>query len=288
MELRHLKYFLTLASELHFRKAAEKLYISQPGLSKQIKELEEGLGFQLFERHNRKVALTTAGTYLQTEFEQVFKTLHKSIAHAELLDKGVVGKLSFGYVGSAMQKVIPDLLAHFKADQTEVIYNLKEMDNQSQINSLLANDLDIGFVRLERVPKGLKIKTILSETFCLVLPVNHPYDKNISQNLKQFKEEGFILFDSNYSPSYYEKVMLLFEDFGFTPRISHSTIHSTSIFNLVAQGFGISIVPKSLINKDFKGLEFIELSNSKHRTTLSAIWSKTNRNPILEKFLALI
>jgi DNA-binding transcriptional LysR family regulator len=287
IELRHIRYFLAVAEELHFRKAAEKLFISQPGLSRQIKVLEEELGIVLFERHNRKVVLTKVGEYLKEEFSIQLKTLSKTLDNAKLLEDGKKGALKIGYVGSAMQDIIPNLLLKFEKNNPDILFNLKEIDNNKQIEDLLSFSLDIGFVRLERIPRNLEAKIILKENFCLVLPENHQINKKNFKSLAQFKAESFILFDSKYSTSYYEKVMQIFDDCGFSPLISHNTIHSSSIFKLVENNFGISIVPKSLAQKRGHKIKFIELDQIPQKTTLSVIWNSKNNNPILKNFLEL-
>ena len=288
IEFRHIKYFLAVAEDLHFRKAAERLFISQPGLSRKIKQMEDDLGISLFKRHNRKVVLTKSGKFLQIELAKNLKNLEHIFNHAKLLNDGVGGDLKFGYVGSAMQEIIPNLLVNFKNDYPNIVFSLKEMDNEKQIEGLLSYDLDLGFVRLERVPKGIEFKPLVKESFCLVLPKNHPIDKSNFKNVSQFKNESFILFNPRYSSSYYEKVMQIFDDSGFTPIVSHNTIHAGSIYKLVENNFGVSIVPKSLINKDNNNVKFIELKKIKQKTTLSVVWNTQNRNPLLEKIIKLI
>jgi DNA-binding transcriptional LysR family regulator len=283
-----MRYFLAVAEELHFRKAAEKLFISQPGLSRQIKLLEEELGIILFERHNRKVVLTTVGEYLKTEFTQQLRIIDSTLTNAKLIHDGKKGELKIGYVGSAMQDVIPNLLLKFEDKNPDILFDLKEIDNQKQIEDLVSLSLDIGFVRLERVPLTLEIKTILDENFCLVLPKHHPINEHNFESIAQFREESFILFDAKYSASYYEKVMQIFDDCNFTPIISHNTIHSSSIFKLVENNFGISIVPKSLAKKSGYRIKFIELDTIVQKTKLSIIWNKKNGNPLLKDFLKLL
>ena len=283
-----MRYFLAVAEELHFRKAAEKLFISQPGLSRQIKMIEEELGVVLFERHNRKVVLTNVGAYLKTEFTQQLKTINNTLENAKLLKDGKKGELKIGYVGSAMQDVIPNLLINFENKNPNILFNLKEIDNQKQIEDLLSLSLDIGFVRLERAPRTLEIKTILNENFCLVLPKNHEVNSDNFKSLAQFKTASFILFDSKYSASYYERVMQIFDDCGFSPLISHNTIHSSSIFKLVENNFGVSLIPKSLAQKRGYKIKFIELDKIPQKTKLSIIWNKKNGNPILIDFLKLL
>ncbi len=288
LEFRHYKYFLEVAKQLHFRKAAEQLYISQPGLSRQIKQMEENLGVQLFERHNRKVELTKAGEYLQNELITNFKQLDDIINHTKLLNDGIVGKLKLGYVGSAMQELIPQLLLKFRDTNPNALVNLTEIDNKQQINALLNQDIDIGFVRMERVPKGLETSPATEETFSLVLPKNHKLNQGNFINLSQLKDEHFILFDASYSESYYEKVMQIFDDSGFLPTISHSTVNAISIYRLVENNFGISIVPTSLQNGFNLDIKFIELKNISQRTALKIVWNTRNTNPVLQSFIDII
>ncbi|WP_299121938.1 LysR family transcriptional regulator [uncultured Tenacibaculum sp.] len=288
IELRHFRYFLAVAEDLHFRKAAERLFISQPGLSRQIKQMEDDLGVELFVRHNRKVELTSAGLYLKNELTRNLKNLDNILDYAKLLQDGKQGKLEFGYVGSAMQDIIPNLLIQFKKEHPNVQFGLKEMDNQKQIESLLSHDIDVGFVRLDRVPRGLNIKPLLKESFCLVLPKNHPINASNFKGLQELKDESFILFDPSYSPSYYEKIMQIFDESGFTPIVSHNTIHAASIYKLVENNFGLSIVPKSLQKGYNMNVKFIELHKIPQRTTLSVVWDKNNRNPIVASLIEKI
>lgn len=287
LELRHYKYFLALAEDLHFRKAAERLFISQPGLSRQIKQMEENLGIQLFERHNRKVKLSKAGVYMQNELNLHFKKLDDIIEHAKLLNDGLDGHLNLGYLGSAMHDVIPNLMLEFKKNHPNVLFSLKEMDNNKQIQALLNQEIDLGFVRMERVPRGLKVQSVFEDTFSLVLPKDHPINEENFKNLSQLKDESFIFFDSSYSESYYEKMMQIFDESGFSPLVSHNTVNASSIFRLVENNFGVSIVPTSLQRGYNMDVKFIELLKIPQTTTLKLVWNSVNTNPILEKFLQL-
>lgn len=286
-ELRHLRYFLAVAEDLHFRKAAERLYISQPGLSRQIRQLEEQLGYPLFERNNRKVTLTPAGVYLQTEVSSLLRKLEGVVKHAELLHQGMEGRLNFGYVGSAMQDIIPDLFLRFRTDRPNIQYGLEALSNQEQVARLLTHDIDIGFVRLEKLPRELESSALFVDTFSLVLPGNHPLASDDFSGVDQLRSERFILFEPAYSRPYYDKVMTIFADAGFVPDVSHRTVHATTIYRLVENGFGVSIVPTSLNKGYVANVKFIELKDIPQRTTLSAIWRKDDDNPVLRAFVAL-
>ena len=288
MELRHLHYFLAVANTLHFRKAAEKLYISQPGLSRQIKQIEDELEVKLFERNNRNVLLTPAGAYLKKELSFILKNLEHTLAHTKLLGQGIEGTIKLGYVGSTMQNVIPKLMVAFRQDHPEVHFSLKEMYNFRQIEALIDQDIDLGFVRLEDVPHDLNIKPVFQDTFSLVLPKNHKLSSANFKSLSQLKSEPFILFEKAYSPAYYKSVMSIFQYSKFSPLISHTTVHANTIFKLVEKGFGIAVVPTSLkLGYDME-IKFIELTQIPQRTVLSAVWNKKNRNPILPKILKFI
>lgn len=288
IEFRHLRYFLAVAEELHFRKAADKLFVSQPGLSRQIKQMEEELGFPLFERTNKRVTMTKAGKYLREEVALIFKNVEDTFDHAQLIHEGKEGQISFAYVGSAMQNVIPELILKIREDHPNIHYSLREMENPEQIDALLLNDVDLAFVRLEKVPKGLDIRPVFEDTFSLVVPKNFEIENIDLDSLTQFKNEDFILFDPSYSPAYYEQVMEIFKQSGFQPIISHNTVHASTIFRLVENNLGLSIVPSSLrLGYDMK-VKFIELDQMPQRTVLSVAWNRSNRNPILGKILSKI
>lgn len=288
MELRHFQYFLAVAEELHFRKAADRLFISQPGLSRQIRQLEEELGVRLFERNNKRVLLTSAGKFLQDEMTLVLKNLENIKEHVRLIDKGIEGRIRIGYVGSAMQAFLPKLLKQFTIQYPAIKFALTQLDNLQQIDQLLSHSIDIGFVRVNQVPKDLHIQPVKEETFSLVLPADHPVEVADFKNLNQFKEEPFILFEKTYSPTYYERVMSIFEESGFSPYVTHTSVHAVTIFRLVENHFGLSIVPTSLkLGYDLK-VKYFELTQLPQRAVLFMTWNKNNRNPILNRMLDMI
>ena len=288
LEMRHIRYFLAVAEDLHFRNAAEKLYISQPGLSRQIKRMESDLGVKLFLRHNRKVELTSTGEYLKEEFSRLKRELDGVLSHAQLLEKGFQGQLKLGYIGSAMQAVIPDFLLKTRMEFPKVRFDLKEMDNQSQLKAIENQEIDLGFVRLDRVPRDFEMRPMFEDTFSLVLPKNHHINKNNFKDISQLKNDSFIMFDASYSTSYYEKVMQIFDQAGFVPIISHKTVQANTIYRLIEKKIGVAIVPTSLKNGYDLDIKFIELDSIEHRTTLQAIWSKKNTSPILKNALTII
>jgi len=288
IEWRHLRYFLQVAEELHFGKAANKLFISQPGLSRQIKQLEEELGTVLLIRDSKNVKLSSAGAYFQEEIKLLKRDFDRILTHTKLIAAGQEGRIAMSYVGSAMQNVIPNLLIQLRESYPQIKFGLSELDNAKQIEGLLNQSIDLGFVRLDKVPLALEIKPVFEDTFSVVLPADHKLNSRNFTSLSQLKQEPFILFEKEYSSDYYAKVMSIFEFAEFDPVISHSTVHANTIFRLVANNFGISIVPSSLtLGYDMK-VKFIKLNDIPQRAILSIVWNKNNRNPIILKVLNII
>lgn len=288
LELRHYKYFMAVAEALHYRKAAERLFISQPGLSRQIKQMEEILETQLFIRDKKKVQLTPAGEYLKKELEVTLTHLEQTTKQVRLIGKGQMGEIRIGFLGSAMQEVIPSMLLQLKKEYPEIHTSLEELSNKAQVNAILKNQLDIGFVRLSRIPRGLRIKPVFEDTFSLVLPKNHALSESNFKGMKQLSEADFILFAQDYSPLYYDTVMSICEDAGFKPQISHKSVHAQTIFKLVENGLGISIVPTALQHGFQLNVKFIELAKIKQRAVLSVLWKDDHHNLALKHCLDLL
>ncbi|MFZ4260813.1 LysR substrate-binding domain-containing protein [Sphingobacterium sp. HJSM2_6] len=279
IELRHLQYFAVLAEELHFRKAAERLFISQPGLSRQIKELEQYYQTALLIRDNRNVKLTDAGVFLKKNLEQLFLDLAIIKNQIGKIDSGLIKTLQLGFIGSAVQVILPELLVTLKKEQPQLEISLNELPNERQLEMLMRNELDFGFVRTKNCPQPLKSIPIMTDPFALVVPKGFRNKLNKPVDLRDFKQESFILFSKDYSNSYYELVMSIFEDHGFEPHVSLKTVNALSIFNLVSQGLGVAIVPTSLKKGYYTHVDFIELNHIPQRTTLYLIWNSDNLNP---------
>ena len=285
IEFRHLKYFQVVAKELHFRKAAEKLFITQPALSRQIQQLEEYVGAELFKRDKRNVSLTPAGEYLLKESQFLFEHLSFIKDNIRHISKGDEGEIRIGFVGSAMQSVIPALLKKVNKKLPGIHFVLTELTNQDQVDLIRNNQLDIGFIRTMRLPEGLKKLDVFEEPFCLVLPKSHPISAKSFNNISDLEKENFILFSSQYGHGYYDKIMSIFEDQGFSPKVAHESVHANTIFRLVENELGVGIVPSSLKQGFDLDIKFIELNNIPQRTTLSAIWKEESRNPILGRVI---
>ena len=288
MEFRHLKYLLALGKELHFAKAAEKLFITQPALSKQIMQLEDELGTKLLNRTKRSVSLTPAGKYLMDEADYIINHLDRVVDATKRKGEGEEGEIRIGFVGSAMQRIIPELLEQMSKIHPNIHASLDELDNKDQLDAIARDKLDIGFVRLESVHKGFEQRVVLEDSFSLVVSNKHAVQPQNFKSLDQFKDEQFILFSNDYSQEYYDNIMSIFTDHGFEPKVSHRSVQANSIFRLVERQLGVAIVPTALQGGLDLGVSFIPLNHLPQRTKLIAIWNADNRNEALSNFLALM
>lgn len=286
IELRHLKYFKVLAEELKFRSAAEKLFISQPGLTRQIKQMEAIFKVSLFDRTKRKVELTKAGLYLKEEVDFIFNHLDTITRQLENIGAGKESELRIGFLGSAAQNVIPELILKLNQSYPGIQTLLEEMPNRMQIELIQKDKLDLGFVRLKRVPNGIARHPVFEDTFSVVLPKDHAINPGNFENIRQLSAESFIFFSSEDSPEYYDLIMGICEDSGFRPRVFHKSVDALTIFRLVEQGLGIAIVPTSLQYGYNLQIKFIELKEIPQRTELSVIWKEASNNPALQHVLA--
>lgn len=288
IELRHLKYFQVLAQELKFRKAAEMLFISQPGLSRQIKQMEEIFNVSLFDRSKKKVELTAAGIYLKEEVDFLLNHLETIRRQLDNISQGKETELRIGFLGSAAQKVVPELVLSLNKNYPGIQTILDEMPNKLQIELLEKDKLDLAFVRLHRLPEGISRHLIHQDTFSLVLPMDHVVNDANFNNLSDFSEEPFIFFSSEDSPFYHDLITGICEDSGFRPKVFHKSVNALTIFKLVEEGLGIAIVPTSLQYGYNLNVKFIELKHISQRTELYVAWKESNRNPALKNVIQLL
>ena len=285
LELRHFRYFLALAETLHFRKAASKVFISQSALSQQINVLESILGVKLFERSNRKVSLSTAGIHFYKEAQQIMDYIDASLTRWHDTVKGSEGQLRIGFVGSAMKHFLPPIIKAFTNDFPNIGLSLEELPNLDQLRGLEKETIDIGFMRSNKVSPNMNIKSVYVENFSLVLPQDHPINRDNFENMGQLANESFILYPNESSPMYFQQILNLCSEYNFSPKISHRAIHGGTIFKLVENGMGLSIVPNSLKDDNNYKIRFIELKDASAKTELFAVWPKDFKNPVLKAFL---
>lgn len=287
MELRHLKYFLTLADELHFGRAAEKLFIAQPPLSRQIKNLEEELGVPLFERTKKQVRLTGYGRFLKDEATKLFQHVELIKNHIRLLGEGHAGQIKIGYVGSAMHSVLPEVLKVIQKELPDIHTSMFELRNLDQIAALKDGSLDIGFIRTPITLEGLHINPIFSETLSVILPRSHPLAKSKRLKLSDLSSEPFISFCRECAPGLFDCIIGLCNKEGFSPRIIHESSQINSVVRLVESGLGYSIVPSSVKQGYNIKVQFHELANYPERAELALAYHEF-RTPTSEKVTDLI
>ncbi|WP_143959290.1 LysR family transcriptional regulator [Litoribacter populi] len=286
MEIRQLQYFAVLAEELHFNKAAAKLHIVQPALSKQLQQLEQELGVKLMNRTKRKVELTEAGEYFFHEAKEILHRIDKLKNQTHLVQSGEKGEIRIGYVGSCIHTFLPDLLTSLNADFPQIQTYLNEMTSSAQLAALENGDLDVAFVRNPIPSPDMGQKLVFSETFSLVMPQNHPLDD--PAQLKDLKAEKFILPPKTDGDLYYKVQLSICEDAGFLPDIAHETVHGHTVLSLVDHGLGITFLPTSFKQVTNVNVKFVELKEIPQRAEITAVWFKNNPNPSLHKFVELI
>jgi len=288
METRLLKYFSVLAEELHFGKAAKKLHISQPPLSRQIKGLEEELGVRLFNRTKRNVQLTAYGKYLKDESYKLFNQIDVMKNHLELMKNGAVGQVKIGYVGDFMHSIFPDILSKLKQEYPKIDTTLLESDTESQISALRIGLIDIGFVRTPIEAKDIIINPIYKETFSLILSKSHPLSSRKKIPLKELADEPYIGFSPKCPPPLSRSVMSICNKAGFSPKVIHRALQINSIVKLVENNVGYSIIPlgpKAVFKENVK---FFELKNYPERAEISLAYNPKLLDEISKKIVDLV
>ncbi|MGK7947675.1 MAG: LysR family transcriptional regulator [Xenococcaceae cyanobacterium] len=285
MELRHLRYFMAVAEELHFGKAAAKLHIAQPPLSQQIQQLETELGFKLFYRTKRQVNLTEAGEVFLRETQQIFQQLERAISTGQKISRGEQGELSIAFVSSAAYNVIPSMLRNFRTLVPEVKLQLKELTTKEQLQWLVEEKLDIAFVRPPVDKPEFNSQIILWETLVVALPENHYLADKEHISCQSLTEESFIFFPRNLAPELYDRVISLCQQANFCPQIVQEATQIQSIVSLVSAEIGIAIVPESIQNLQRTGVVYKPLIEATPQPAIAIVWRKGDRSAVVAKFI---
>lgn len=288
MELRHLKYFLAVAEELNFTKAAEKLFISQPPLSRQIMELEDELQAKLFIRNNKKVELTEAGKYFEKEVKAIFQNLEQISIKTKKIAENVSGEFRIAYISSIYSSVISELIQYLKEQFPYVNFKLFEISTSKQIEALEKGKINLGIIRSPIKSPKIKSQLWFRDGFSVVF--NKKLIKiNSEKDVPNLENETFVFFNKDYAPHYHEVLLELCAFYGFTPKIIHEANNINSIVQLVKNGLGISIVPSNVAkdNQD-PDLGFIELKKVNLLTDVSLITSKEDYSEITQSAVAFL
>ena len=247
VELKEFTSFLAVAERLSFARAAEHLHLSQPALSAQIQKLEGELGVQLFVRNRHSVRLTDAGAIFVSEARATLDRALLAIERVRLADKGELGKLNIGFVSSAALEVVPQIVARFRRKHPRVRLNLINLRTVSQVSGLLDGSMDVGFLRLPTVEPRLKITVVHREGFSAILPHDHPLVAVKRFSLAQLAHEPFIVYGRKWAPGFFDVLMRICHDAGFTPRIVQETGEMYTAISLVAVGMGVAVLPRSVV-----------------------------------------
>ena len=243
IEVRHLRYFIAVAEELHFGRAALRLHIAQPPLSQQIRRLEEMLGHALFLRTSREVRLTAAGEELLERARHTLRKMDADVSAVKKIGRGEAGTLTVGFVGSAMLTALPKMLGRYRRRYPQVDLQLRELYTAGLIDALLNGTLDVGFMRDAGAVHGLRVETLLAEPFVVVLPRKHPLAEQKTVAVKSLQHEPFVLFARSYGSVAWKKTMDICEAHGFTPRVVQEAPQWLTIMSLVGAGLGVTIAP---------------------------------------------
>jgi DNA-binding transcriptional LysR family regulator len=292
MELRHLRYFRAVATELHFGRAAEKLHIAQPPLSKQIQDLEAELGFELFTRTKRSVALTPAGQAFLVEVTQIFQQLDRSIDIGRKTSRGELGQISIGFVGSATYNILPIMLQQFRDRYPHVQIELHELTTDRQLIWLREGRIDLGLIRPPIIAADFASQIIFQESLVVALPINHHLAKLDQIELSSLAAEPFILFPRELAPGLYDPIITICQAAGFSPDVVQECIQMQTIVSLVSANMGVSILPSSIQEAQRQGVvykpirsDFLRVNNL---ATIAIIWRINDDSATIQRLLEIV
>ena len=277
-----MRYFIAVAEERHFGRAARRLQMAQPPLSRQIQALEAELGFSLFDRSHRKVELTTPGDAFLEHARRVFETLELGITAAKRAAAGKSGRIVIAYPSSVAFSGLHELFRLFHTRLPNVEVSLRELPPQEQIEALKDGRIDVGFIRGPMHDDDLAAKKVLSEPLVVALPAAHPLTAKKRLALEVLAREPFICFPRHRGPGFFDYLMRLCHAAGFSPNIVQEAPH-LDIVSLVAAGFGVAIVPRSVKFARRPGVVFRPIVGSPP-TEVYMAWLPSNGSAVVRSF----
>ena len=287
MELRHLRYFVTVAEELHFGRAALRLSIVQPSLSQQIRQLEDELGFPLFYRTKRYVELTDAGKVFLVEARRVLAQLQEAKRTAQRAYRGEVGRLVVGYISSSTYDLLPLMLRVYRERFPDVEVALKELTTQEQLRALEEENIQVGLLRLPISAPLLNVEVVRREPIVSVLPEHHPLAAHERIDVSLLANEPFVLQASQRGAGYHAQLMNLCLAAGFIPNVIQEVTEMHTIISLVAAGMGVSLVPLSSQNIRSQGVVYRELEGTPTLTEMAVAWRRDAHSALVQNFLSV-
>ena len=288
MELRHLRYFIAVAEELHFTKAAERLHIAQPPLSQQIQQLEAELKVKLFHRQTkRQVQLTEAGKVFLQEAYQLLVQLETAVALTQRIGRGQTGRLRIGFTSLVIYDLLPLILQQFHEQFQEVELVLRELTTSQQEQALKDSLIDVGFAHPPLEDDTLSYKCIHKQTLVVALPSTHSLAQPEQISVRSLLNEPLIVFPRYLAPGLYDRIMSLFEQENCQPNITQLAIQMQTIIALVSARMGVAITPSSLQNLQRPGVTYRPIVEQVPVIETAVIWQPESLTPILENFLQL-
>lgn len=284
-----MRYFVAVAEELHFGRAARRLNLSQPPLSVQIRELEREIGADLFIRNRRRVELTPAGGVLLGEARRLIAQAEAAVESARRAARGEIGHLAVGFVSTADYSLLPALVHRFRTRHPGVSLTLRELTGDRQIDQLSAGELDLGLMIAPPRIAGLVERTVLREPLIAALPASHRFARlGRSIAVQDLSGEGFVLFPRAMAPGLYDALIALCQQAGFAPRLAQEAIQMQTILGLVAGGLGVSLVPACMAKLRRPGVAYVRLSTSERSIETAAVWRADDKAPALAALLAAL
>lgn len=291
MELRHLRYFIAVAEELHFGRAAQLLGISQPPLSQQIQALEQELGVRLFERTNRRVALSEAGRLFLDEARLVLAQVDKASDVARRAQLGELGELKIGFTTSApFTSSIPQAIFAFRQSFPAVHLALQEMNSMEVAARLEDESIQVGIMRPLSLPDSLVVVELLREPLVAIINADHPLAQGSEQGLylSELATEPFVFFPRTYGSGLYAQLMDLARAAGFTPLITQEAGEVMTIIGLVAAGLGVTVLPASYRRMRIDGVVYRTLLDPEATSAVWLVQRKDQQSPMARAFVELV
>ena len=279
-----LKSFVILARELHFRRAAEQLCMSQPALSKQIRRLEEKAGGVLFARTRRKVALTEPGRVLLPLADKLLKELESALATAKDATNGRVGILRIGFGLAAVSNILPRAILRFSREYPRIKLHMSDMSTPSQLAALLGETLDLGMLRLPINSAELDSLPLIRERLVLAVPESFRYSHR--DGLSKLRDAPFVLLSRLASTTFHDHALGVCRSTGFTPNVVQESSETFTILNFVRAGLGVSLVQSAAARMKVPGVRFHELEMTESEWTIGMAWKRIcEKRDLIRKFV---
>ncbi len=284
MELRHLRYFVAVAEELHFGRAAQRLHIAQPPLSQQIGKLEDELGLKLFSRAKRRIELTHAGRVFLPEARQTLFLAERAAEAARRADRGEIGPLAVACGPIAVQTVLPSVLPVFRQRFPEVEISLTELPMAEIVEALQRGTVDLGLLLPYFDSELLEREVILRLPMRAALPRGHPLARRKSIRLKQLAKDRFILVARSLASGLYDYIVGTCQQAGFTPKVAQEATYIPTLLRMVAAGYGVSLVPKMPKPMEVQDVAFVQIQEPYPAVELCMAWRANDSSPPLAAF----